>query len=393
MTSLPKGWTEVALGDVATLQFGYAFDSARFGGSGELPVARIRDVNRGWSSTFYTGPFDPRYVIDDGDVLVGMDGEFNRGRWNGGRALLNQRVCKVAANEELIHGGYLFHFLPGALKSIEARTPSVTVKHLSAKELKAVRVPLPPASEQRRIAAILDKAAELRAKRRAALAHLNSLTQSIFHDMFGEIDASPDRWPRALVGDFVSHFETGKSLVTVDDAEGAGDYRVLKVSAVTSWEYRPTESKLVPAGHEPHGSHFVRSGDLLFSRANTSALVGATALVDETPPNRLLPDKLWRFVWRDPEAVDPMFVSTLFKTRYVRKEIAKRATGTSGSMKNISQEKVLLIDVPWPHPEMRFEFGRRAQRVRGAIGAARRSDVEVCSLFASLQARAFRGEL
>ncbi|MDN6193344.1 MAG: restriction endonuclease subunit S, partial [Brevibacterium sp.] len=159
----------VPLGEVAELQFGGAFKSAAFRTDGVgLPIARIRDVKRGLSNTYYLGEYDEKYLIEYGDYLIGMDGEFNLGRWRGERGLLNQRVCKIGSLHPSIEIGYLTHFLPRSLKLIEDATPFATVKHLSAKTLKQLQIPLPPLDEQRRIAAILDKADAIRQKRRQA---------------------------------------------------------------------------------------------------------------------------------------------------------------------------------------------------------------------------------
>ncbi|MDZ4347644.1 MAG: restriction endonuclease subunit S, partial [Candidatus Binatia bacterium] len=139
--------------------------------------------------------------------------------------------------------------------------------------------------------------------------------------------------------------------------------------------------------------HFAKPGDLLFSRANTTELVGAVAYVESTPPNVLLPDKLWRFVWREPAAIEPLFVWVLFQTPTLRREIGQRATGTSGSMKNISQEKVFGIRTILPPIELQREFARRVRAVEKLKTVQRASLAELDGLFATLQHRAFRGEL
>ena len=134
-------------------------------------------------------------------------------------------------------------------------------------------------------------------------------------------------------------------------------------------------------------------GDLLFSRANTTDLVGAVAYVEATPPNVLLPDKLWRFVWREPLLANPLFVWSLFQTTAIRREIGRRATGTSGSMKNISQAKVFGIATILPPLSLQRDFARRVAAVEKLKTAHRASLAEMDALFASLQYRAFRGEL
>ena len=130
---------ERLLTDICKLQYGYAFDSAKFTTNAGVPLIRIRDVVRGFSETFTTEECDPEYIVQDGDILVGMDGEFNIARWKGGKAYLNQRVCRLIPTDE-VDEMYLYYFMPKALKAIEDKTPFVTVKHLSAKELNKIVV-------------------------------------------------------------------------------------------------------------------------------------------------------------------------------------------------------------------------------------------------------------
>ncbi|WP_196255863.1 restriction endonuclease subunit S [Micromonospora sp. WMMD558] len=254
-------------------------------------------------------------------------------------------------------------------------------------------VPLPSLAEQRRVAEVLDRADELRAKRREALNTLDDLTQSIFLDMFGDPVENERRWPTGSVRDFVARFESGKNLVAEDEDDPRAQFRVLKVSAVTSLTFIATESKAVPSGYIPPQSHVVRDGDLLFSRANTEALVGATAMVTDPPHNLLLPDKLWRFVWHEPVRSAPLYVRQLFQQPSFRREISRRATGTSGSMKNISQDKVLSITTGIPPLTLQHSFAHRVAKVELLKAAHRASLAELDALFASLQDRAFRGLL
>ena len=281
---------------------------------------------------------------------------------------------------------YLYYFL----RSIDIPSAGYD-RHY--KYLKRTEIVLPPLTEQRHIAAILDQADALRAKRRDALAQLDGLTQSIFIEMFGDPVSNDRGWPEARVSDFVAGFETGKSLVAADEDDQASDFRVLKISAVTSLEFKPEQSKALPFDYEPPTSHFVRRGDLLFSRANTAELIGATALVDSTPFNLVLPDKLWRFVWyKDPRAA-PRFVQHLFRQTKFRLEIAQRASGTSGSMKNISQEKVFSVRVGLPPLALQDAFATHIQAVESLRTAHRTALTELDALFASLQHRAFSGQL
>ena len=86
------------LGDLVDILSGFAFDAANFSDEGDIALIRIRDVIRGQSSTFYRGDYDDKYLIQKGEILIGMDGEFNRARWQSAPALLKQRVCKIKSN-------------------------------------------------------------------------------------------------------------------------------------------------------------------------------------------------------------------------------------------------------------------------------------------------------
>ena len=171
------------LGDVCEIQYGFPFDSAKFSDSKGTPLIRIRDVLRGYSETYTTEECSEGYVVHNGDMLIGMDGEFNIARWHGGKAFLNQRVCRLIPND-FVNAGYLFYFMPTALKAIEDKTPFVTVKHLFATELNKIVVPLPPLETQRHIAAVLDKVSELISLRKRQLAKLDELVKARFVEMF-----------------------------------------------------------------------------------------------------------------------------------------------------------------------------------------------------------------
>ena len=343
-------------------------------------------------------PSRARQLVTAGDVLVSTV----RPNLNGvarvpaqlDGATASTGFCVLRAREPQLDARYLFQWVKSSefIDDMVRKATGASYPAVSDRIIFESAIPLPPLAEQRRIAEVLDRAEALRAKRRAALAELDALTQSLFLDLFGDPVTNP-KWPEVMVSDFVAGFESGKSIVADDEDDTTSPYRVLKVSAVTSLEFRPEQSKAMPPDYSPPPSHFVRAGDLLFSRANTAELIGATAYVASTPPNLLLPDKLWRFVWHKTPKADPHFVRFLFQQPKFRREIGQRASGTSGSMKNISQEKVLTIKVGLPPIALQQEFARRVVAVEKLKQAQRAALAEQDALFATLQHRAFRGEL
>lgn len=174
------------LTDVCSIQYGYPFDSALFNSNDGTPLVRIRDVVPGFSNTYTTEKCDECYYVENDDMLIGMDGEFNIAYWKGGHAYLNQRVCKIIPKEG-VHKRYLFYQLMPILKRIENRTAFVTVKHLSAKELNKIELSLPDFPRQQRIADTLDKVSEGIGLCRKMLGELDLMVKAKFGEMFGNI--------------------------------------------------------------------------------------------------------------------------------------------------------------------------------------------------------------
>ncbi|MFI1207842.1 hypothetical protein ACH4UV_09595 [Streptomyces sp. NPDC020802] len=280
-----------------------------------------------------------------------------------------------------------------ALKYYAAKLQGSTARRrsLPREVFLALPVPLPPPEEQERIVAVLDQVDALRAKRREAVSLLDDLTQSIFLGMFGDPAANLRKWPQGVVSDLVASFESGKSVAPGSDE--ASQSRVLKVSAVTSGEFRAKESKPLPRHYKVPPNHLARKGDLLFSRANTEELIGAVALVEEEPETLALPDKLWRFVWPREGNSFPLYVRHLFRQEEFRRQIRERSSGTSGSMKNISQSNVLGIPCGIPPEELQRSFSERVHRIDGMRSAHRAHLAALDELFTSLQHRAFSGAL
>lgn len=174
------------LKEICKVQCGFAFDSKKFTEDDSFsPLIRIRDVKRGFTQTYYTGEFSSEYIVHKGDLLVGMDGEFNIARWNSEDALLNQRVCRIVANSK-VNEEYLRFYLKRTLKLIESKTSFVTVKHLSAKELNGLKLNLPCMEDQQRISKRLSILELVIRKNKKVLELFDELVKARFVEMFGD---------------------------------------------------------------------------------------------------------------------------------------------------------------------------------------------------------------
>lgn len=128
------------------------------------------------------------------------------------------------------------------------------------------------------------------------------------------------------------------------------------------------------------------------SRANTSELVGAVAYVHASAEDVTVPDKIWRFHWRNP-GTSPVFYATLLRTQTMRRRMSSLASGSGGSMKNISKVKLEAMPIPNVSAKNQQAFAAKVKAIqeeRDLVATALEADNE---LFNALQYRAFRGEL
>ena len=256
--------------------------------------------------------------------------------------------------------------------------------------LMSMQVPLPPLEEQRRIVDILNRTARIEALRTRAAERLREFVPALFVKMFGDPGDSRNGWDVCRLGDAIRGFQGGRNILA---GHGETRFRVLKVSAVTDGIFNPLMSKPVPDGYVPPDEHLVRAGDLLISRANTSRLVGATAMVEHPTPNVLLPDKIWRFVWRDDSTIEPIYMDGLFKHVSVRAALSKMATGTSGSMKNISQSKLKTLPIPVPPLDLQHRYAETVEAARAVARAGESGAGATATLAESLMFRLFRNDV
>ena len=206
---MKSGWTSAELGSIAAVFNGKtpSKDDQRSVGH---PVLKIRDVDefgvwRGLHQSYVEESFASTYadkLVRTGDCMV-LNAAHNashvasktfRAREDTAGVLATGEWLVIRPFDGKLDTGFLHHWL-NSVRTRAALRDAVKGIHLYPKDVSRLRLAIPPIGEQRRIAAILDKADELRAKRRAALAHLDSLTQSIFLDMFGDPVVNPMRWP------------------------------------------------------------------------------------------------------------------------------------------------------------------------------------------------------
>lgn len=340
------------LPEVCTIQYGFPFDSAKFSDSDGMPLIRIRDVVRGYSETYTTEEYKSEYIVHENDLLIGMDGEFNIAKWGKTPALLNQRVCRLAPKDS-IDKYYLFYFMPIALKRIEEKTPFVTVKHLSAKELNKIEIPVLPLEEQRKIAETLSKVDELIAFRDQQLAKLDELVKARFVEMFGESE-----YPcNSLISLIIEGAGLSYGIVQPGD-DGTGDMGVLRPVDFADGKIKTDSIKYIDRSL---GDGFKKTelngNELLITVRGTT---GITALTDSRFKGMNVTRGI-AVIRYDKKKVDPIYLNEYIKMEKSQQYIKEHTRGATLQQINLSELRDLKIVIP-PLPLQRV-FATFVERV------------------------------
>ena len=223
-----------------------------------------------------------------------------------------------------------------------------TIPHIYFKDYGKLEVALVSLDKQRQIVSVLTTVESQLETLRRQLALLDTLVKSRFVEMFGS-----SRFESCMMDDLVADIVSGTNVSGQQRPLEDSEYGVLRISAVTRGVFDSSEYKAVT---DVTGINMIHphKGDLLFSRANTSEMVGATAIVDNDYDRLFLPDKLWRL---DPaNKVETVFLKALLSSPAIRAEMSKVSTGSSGSMQNISMAKFRKLPAFLPPLALQQEF-------------------------------------
>jgi type I restriction enzyme, S subunit len=307
-------------------------------------------------------------------------------------AATNQACAALLPNEQ-INEEYLYFYLRTIKQKLIDQGVGGGQPNISGTILKKTNFPLVRLKDQTYIANILNKAEAMISQRKEGIRLLDELLKSTFLEMFGDPVRNEKGWQVFNLGKFVNKIIAGSSYGGEQKEElDIDELGVLKVSAVTSGIFNPKEFKAVKKKAIKGNIETPKKGDLLFSRANTKELVGATCIVDRDYPNLFLPDKLWKILL-DEDEVNKHFINFLVKHRAFKSTLTKDATGTSGSMLNISMSKLKHVPFPKPPIQLQGKFADIVERTETIRTQFKTGLTELENLYASLSQRAFNGEL
>lgn len=224
---LPEEWNIIELGKLVEIQTGYPFPSENFTEKSlheAIPLIRIRDLQVGIAETFISGSISyniqKNFLIQKGDILIGMDGNFYIVNWPGKPGLLNQRIARLRKFSQNSFDKFIFYACITPLKGIEKAKHFTTVKHLSMKDLKTLIIPFPPLAEQKKIAGVLRAVQEAKERTEEVIKATKELKKSLMKHLFTygpvpieeadkvelketEIGKMPEGWNKSIIDEIV----------------------------------------------------------------------------------------------------------------------------------------------------------------------------------------------
>ena len=247
----------------------------------------------------------------------------------------------------IIQNDDLFDFAVG--KSAGSLSPRVKWEHLKNYEFE-----LPDMEKQKELAELLWAMDNTKKSYQKLIVATDELVKSQFIEMFGDPVKNPFGWPTMTLDQATKEIVSGQCLNGDAGKLQPGQKAVLKVSAVTYGSFDANEYKVLRDTKQITKGIYPQKGDLLFSRANTREYVGATVLIDQDYPELMLPDKLWKLIFK--HEIMPMFAKQFLSHPEIRKVLSSMATGTSGSMYNISMEKLKMLEIIVPNINQQKEY-------------------------------------
>ena len=302
----------------------------------------------------------------------------------------SQDITALLPDSVKLDAGYLVHFLRTKEDHFSRYARGATIKGITRQVVADLVIPLPPLEEQRRIAAILDRAETLRTQRRTALALLDSLTQSLFLDMFGDPVANPKGWSMSTIGDLAE--VQGGLQVTSARKNLPVEVPYLRVANVYRGVLDLSEIKTIRATPaEIQRTTLVKDDLLVVEGHGNPNEIGRAALWNGEIEQCVHQNHLIRARF-DCTKVEPVFASEYVNSPGGRQHLLRAGKSTSG-LNTISVSNVRETPIALPPLPLQQTFATRIAAIEALKATHRRALAALDELFASLQQRAFTGAL
>ena len=317
----------------------------------------------------------PGKTCQAGDIILGIRATIGNKVLAGRQYCLGRGVAGLRAGSGL-DGRYLWHWLTYAAPVLESKAKGATFKQVNRQDIGALHIPVPCVPEQTRIASILDKADAMQAKRRAAFAQLDTLTDSIFLDMFGDPVANPKRWSVAALRN-LGRVTTGG---TPPGAKaGMFDGTIPFITPGDLESNQPAKRTVTDAGAK--ASRTVDAGATLVCCIGTIGKIGKATM------RCAFNQQINAVEWGERIHEDYGYAAL----RFFRPTII--AWGASTTLPILKKSAFERLEIPVPSEIDQQEFALRINRVERVRTTYRAALLTSNELFSALQTMAFKGGL
>jgi type I restriction enzyme S subunit len=348
-------WEPSRLSHALKFQPGFPFPSSGFNDAGKgLRLIRNRDLRSDEIKIYYSEAFDMSFIVNDGDVLVGMDGDFTPTVWSKGKALLNQRVGRILPRRDN-DLRFLYYLSTLCLKKIEDATARTTVKHLSHSAVEDRYEPLPKPLEQQKIAECLASLDELIAAQARKVDALKKHKKGLMQDLFPRKGETQPRlrFPEFKDAGKWERTELGPRTIKVGSGiTPTGGYRNYKRagrpfirSQNIGWAALLLEdvAYIDEETHASFNSSEIKNCDVLLNI--TGASIGRSAVADE----RIVAGNVNQHVCiirTKPDELNPFFLNQYIISKRGQDQIDSFQAGGNRQGLNFAQVKSLAIPLP-----------------------------------------------
>ena len=363
------------LGEVCDFYAGTGFPNEYQGrATGKYPFYKVGDISKNVLEGNRELKTCANYVEEDvvqklkGSILppktivfakIGEALKLNRRAITSCECLVDNNVMGIKAQNVRLNDEYLFYWLQNL--NLSDYSESTTVPSVKKSRLQNIEINVSPLEEQEKVVSTLNKLSSLILARKKQLSKLDELVKAWFVEMFGNPSNNSLGFPYEPLSNCLLSIENGKSFVCSNDMRQEENPAILKLSAVTYGVYQQDENKAILDSSMFVKSAEVHKGDLLFTRKNTPELVGMCAYVNDTAPNLMMPDLIFRL--NTNEKINKIFLWKLINHEFFRGKIQNIATGSAKSMSNISKERLEKLAIILPPLHLQNDFAALVERV------------------------------
>jgi type I restriction enzyme, S subunit len=328
---------------------------------------------------------NPGKVCAAGDIVLGIRASIGEKVVADRAYCLGRGVAGLRAKADL-DSRYLWHWLSHTAPALIAKAKGATFKQVNREDIQELKINLPPLPEQRRVADILDKAGALRLKRRTALVQLNTLTQSIFLDMFGDPVANPKKWRAAKLAEVVDEMRYGPRFY--NEAYADDGIRIARITDLNdAGELDFCSMPRMRVSDRDVEQFALKPGDIIFAR--TGATVGKVALFTAKDPPCIPGAYFIRIRFK--EVVAPAYAQSVLTTMSIRRLIDMQSR--QSAQQNFSGPGLKRLPIPVPSLALQKRFAQYLDAIQSQKRHQLRAATELEALHSTLQDQAFQGKL